>query len=157
MKKPVVLDANLTILLVVGLTDPAYISRHKRLQEYDIASLNLLKGIIAASGGVMVTPNTLTEASNILRYVAEPAKSLIGRTFENFIQRAEETYITSAGAASREQFLSLGLADCALLEIAKNDVAILSVDLDLCIAAEIAGYSVVNFNHVRDAHYSQRE
>ena len=42
------------------------------------------------------------------------------------------------------------MSDAALLEVAKDDIAILSADFDLCLAAEIAGYPTVNFNHVRD-------
>jgi len=155
MRKTIVLDANLIALLIVGYTNPAYIPTHRRLREYDLDSFALLKDLISRAKELLVTPNALAEASNLLRQIAEPARTLIGRTFARFIARTRETYVKSLDASSREEFLRLGLSDTALLEVAKDDIAILSVDLDLCIAAQIAGYQVVNFNHVRED-YAQR-
>jgi hypothetical protein len=154
MAKLVALDANLIILLVVGLTNPKYISIHKRLQQYDIAALNLLTNTIAQFDALIVTPNALSEASNLLRYVADPAKTIIAKTFHNFIQQTQEIFVESKEA--RQEFLRVGLTDAGLLEVAKADVAILSVDLELCIAAETAGYSAINLNHIRDAYYEQQ-
>ena len=156
MRKSIVLDANLLVLFVVGLTDPAYVDKHKRLRAYDLLALHLLEEyIIASSKEVLVTPHALSEASNHLRQIAEPARSHIGRTFQKFIERSKEIYVKSATASSRAEFLDLGLSDSALMEVAKEDVVIVSVDLDLCIAAEIAGYSALNFNHVRDDAYNE--
>jgi hypothetical protein len=155
MRKSIVLDANLLVLFVVGLTDPAYVDKHKRLRAYDLLALHLLRNIIASSKEVLVTPHALSEASNHLRQIAEPARSHIGRTFQKFIERSKEIYVKSATASSRAEFLDLGLSDSALMEVAKEDVVIVSVDLDLCIAAEIAGYSALNFNHVRDDAYNE--
>jgi len=41
------LDANLLVLLVVGLTERRYISVHKRLKEYTIADFDTLAAMIA--------------------------------------------------------------------------------------------------------------
>ena len=62
--KVIVLDANLLLLLVVGLTSRAYISKHKRLQGYEELDFDLLICLIG-SANVIVTPNTLTETSNL--------------------------------------------------------------------------------------------
>lgn len=56
----------------------------------------------------------------------------------------------SARAAARPEFLRLGLTDSSLLEIAAEDVVVLTADFDLYRAALSAGRPVVNFNHVRD-------
>jgi hypothetical protein len=149
MGKTVALDANLLVLLVVGLAKPTYISVHKRLKEYETADFNLLRKLLSEAGSVVVTPHALSEASNLLRQIREPARSEIGFAFRNLIKNTTEIFIASAEASSRKEFFRIGLSDSALLEVSKKDIVMLSVDLDLCVAAESAGYQVVNFNHVR--------
>jgi hypothetical protein len=148
MRKIIALDANLLVLLVVGLTERRYISVHKRLKEYTIADFDLLAAMISVSA-VAVTPNALSEASNLWRQINEPAKIQIATVFRELINRMNEIYIASAAASSRSEFLRIGLSDSALLEIGKQDIVILSVDHDLYMAALAAGYDAVNFNHHR--------
>ena len=150
MAKTIALDANLIVLLVVGLTDETYIEKHKRLKAFMIADYKLLLSTIKTGAQIVVTPNALSEASNLLRQIAEPAKGQIGVVFKRLVKNTKEIYVASAPATEREEFLRLGLSDSALLEVAKDEVVILSTDLDLCVAAEMAGYDVVNFNHLRD-------
>lgn len=149
--KVIALDANLLVLLIVGLTARKYIAVHRRLRAYSAADFDRLTALISASAGVVVTPNVLSEASNLLRQISEPAKTQIAAAFREVIKRTEEIYVTSADAASRSEFLRLGLADSSLLEISKRNIVILSVDLDLYLAARAAGYDAFNFNHVIDA------
>lgn len=71
-----------------------------------------------------------------------------------FIGDKREQYIKSLQAFQRDEYVALGLTDAALLEIAglkENGVSpmLLTADLDLAIAAEIRGYRVKNFNHLR--------
>jgi hypothetical protein len=151
MPKTIALDANLLVLLVVGLTERNYISVHKRLKAYSVADFELLSALISASAGVAVTPNSLSEASNLLRQISEPAKRQIAIKFRELIKRTDEIYVTSADASSRTEFLRIGLSDSALLEVSKKNIVVLSVDLDLCTAALAAGYEAINFNHVRES------
>jgi hypothetical protein len=99
---------------------------------------------------MVVTPNTLSEASNLLRQINEPARSQISLVFNALIRKHEEIYIRSSDASSRQEFAYLGLSDSALLEASKKDVLILSVDHKLCVAAAVANYPVLNFNHLRE-------
>ena len=150
MRKTIALDANLLVLLVVGLAEPRYIQVHKRLKAFTFDDFKLLTKMIAASAGMAVTPNALSEASNLLRQINEPAKSRIGMALRRLIQNTNEIYVASVDASSRREFLRIGLSDSALLEVNKNDIVVLSVDLSRCLAAQAAGYTVVNFNHLRE-------
>lgn len=150
MAKLVALDTNLLILLVVGLTDTKYIASHKRLREYTTSDFYILQKFIVESKGVIVTPNVLTEASNLLRQTQEPAKSRISRRFKELISKLQEKYIPSAQASSRDEFIRLGLSDAALLQIEQDDIVLLSTDLDLYLAALAAGKDAINFNHHRE-------
>lgn len=154
MNKTIALDASLLVLLVVGLTKPEYISAHKRLKEYTVDDFYLLMDAINRSAGIVVTPNALSEASNLLRQINDPAKGEISLVFQKFIENTNEIYVKSADASIRSEFVSLGLADSALLEIGRNDIVVLTADLDLCVAAEISGYRAINFNHIRDDFYN---
>ncbi len=153
MRKAVALDANLLVLLVIGLADRRYIAVHKRSKGFSDTDFDLLTTLISESAEVLVTPNALSEASNLLRQIGEPAKSEIGQAFLRLIRNTREIYVRSLDASSRTEFLRLGLSDNVLLEVSKNDIVILSTDLDLYLAATAAGYTALNFNHERDRRY----
>lgn len=149
MRKMVALDASLIVLLVVGLTKPEYIGKHKRLKTYTVEDFDLLQETIQESAGVVVTPNALSEASNLLRQIDDPIKSEISAVFRAIIQKTQEIYIPSSDASHRPEFIRFGLADNALLEAIKDKMVMVSVDAKLVIAAQTAGYSALNFNHIR--------
>ena len=155
MIKTLVLDTTLLTLLIVGLTDRKYIVAHKRLSQFIEEDFDLLVATLERVEALVVTPNTLTETSNWLRQIREPARAQIQGVFEEFIRQNREIYISSAAAAGRTEFIQLGLADSVTLEVAKSDIVVLSTDLNLCIAAEIAEYEAINFNHLRDREYSR--
>ncbi len=72
-----------------------------------------------------------------------------------FVEILDETYVPSEAGVKRPEFSKLSLTDAILLEALKfstenTPFQLLTVDLDLAIAAEIAGYKVQNFNHLRD-------
>ena len=75
MRKIIALDANLLVLLIVGLTDRRLIASHKRLKEYTVDDFDLLERLISASAGIAVTPNVLSEASNLTRQIGGPARN----------------------------------------------------------------------------------
>jgi len=145
----IILDTNLLLLLIVGTADRAYIGKHRRLQGYSDADFTILVTLISSSPKIVVTPNTLTETSNLLRYIAEPARTHLCEFFRIMITAAGESYIESSRAAGREEFPRLGLADAVLLELADRSHTLLTADLDLYLAALARGFSAENFNHYR--------
>jgi hypothetical protein len=62
VSKVLALDANLLLLLIVGLTDQRYLARHKRLRSYTASDYDLLLKFIAQFDDLVVTPNALSEA-----------------------------------------------------------------------------------------------
>jgi hypothetical protein len=153
--KTLVLDTALLTLLIVGLTDRKYIAAHKRLSQFVEEDFDLLVAALEQAEMLVVTPNTMTETSNWLRHIKEPARARIQKVFAGFIHRSREIYVSSTDAVDRPEFLQLDLTDSVILEVAKSDVVVLSTDLNLCIAAEVAEYAAVNFNHLRDREYRQ--
>lgn len=111
----VLLDTNLLLLLIVGRTDPSLIGTHKRTRDYDPGDVDVIEHLIAAYDGLVTTPHVLTETSNLLRQIANPARSTIHETLREFILSCVEVPIESAEGCLHEQFISLGLTDAIIL------------------------------------------
>ena len=148
MSDGVTVDTNLLLLLIVGLTDAEYISKHKRLGDYSVQDFILLTETLDRSGKIILTPNTVTETSNWIDHIRDPARSEIRRVFNIFIANQIEVYVPSAKAAARNEHIELGIADNVLLEVAKSALLI-SSDQDLCIAAAVSDYSYLSFDFLR--------
>ena len=65
----------------------------------------------------------------------------------DLIHVSEEIVVASAVASRNSEFTRLGLADAALLELATRERPLLTVDLDLYLAALDKGAEAVNFNY----------
>ncbi len=144
------LDANLLVLLVVGATDQALVRRHRRLQAFDPDDYELLVELLGNYPQVLVTPNTLTETSNLLSQHAEPQRSRFFDTFRSLIEINKEIVVASVEASGNASFRRLGLTDAALLEVVTADTPLITVDLDLYVAALAkAPGAAINFTHLQ--------
>jgi hypothetical protein len=147
-----VLDTNLLVLLVVGIASPRYISAHKRLWAYTQGDYLLLTEMLTPASGIIVTPNTLTEAVNLGLQIAEPARGRIAMVIRQLVQETRETYIESKEASRRPEFLRIGLTDTVVLDASAKTHIIITADLALYLEATRQGQKVVNFNHYREAY-----
>ena len=75
-------DTNLLLLYIVGQEDPQIIAKHRRLEDYSAQDYTILKDLLTQAGQLFVTPNTLTEASNLLGQHGEPERSRLFRRFQ---------------------------------------------------------------------------
>lgn len=146
--KNVYLDANLLVLLVVGETDSKLIAKHRRLKTFQEEDYDILIDMIGHVGEIFVTPNTLTEASNLLAYHGEPERSRLFEVLRFLIKEREEIVVTSRTASQSKEFIRLGLTDAALLEVVSSSNPLITVDLPLYLAAisKDSG-SAYNFRH----------
>jgi len=148
----IILDACLLLLLVVGTASLDYIAKHRRLRAYTATDFILLGQMLSRATKVIVTPNTLTETSNLAGYIAEPARTHIYEVLRALVEAAEteEQYVVSKVAAAHTEFVRLGLTDSALLQLATESHTLLTVDLDLYLAALKQGLKAENFTYHRD-------
>jgi predicted nucleic acid-binding protein len=153
MGKSVVLDTNLLVLLVAGNTDRRLIGRHKNLRSYDADGFDLLVETLADYSQVVLTPNTLTEASNLLRQIGDPDRLRVTLMLRYLIQEHDERYVVSKDAAVERTFGRLGLTDAALLVVAREHGYLLSADNDLYLTASTEGIEAFNFAHLYDARF----
>ena len=143
-------DAQLLVLLVAGSLDLDIIAKHRRLSAYTVEDYGMLLGLLDEVEQVLVTPNTLTEASNLLGQHGEPERSSLLQQLAWLVQHSKEVVVTSGEASARAEFVRLGLTDAALLEVATSDTPVLTVDLGLFLAAQEKELdSAVNFTYHR--------
>ena len=145
-------DANLLVLFVVGSTDTRLIAKHRRLRTYEPEDYERVAEMVSRAGRVLVTPNTLTEASNLLAQHGEPDRSRFLATLKSLIELSREVVVASSDAAANPDFPRLGLTDAVLLEVASASTPLVTVDLDLYLAAVRKDpRSSVNFRHLQDS------
>ena len=145
------IDANLFVLLVVGSVGTEMIAKHRRLREYSEEDYKTLVRLLDRVDRVFVTPNTLTETSNLLAQHGDPERSRFFQMLRLVIHKSEEVVVASSVASSNSEFGRLGLSDTALLEVATEETPLLTVDLDLYLAALAKGKeTAVNFTHLRN-------
>ena len=139
------------VLLVVGSESRDLISKHRRLEHYSSEDYEILYQLLEGAGELFVTPNTLTEASNLISQHGEPERSLLMRRLQHIIYGSQEVIVASADASSNAKFEQLGLTDAALLEAITTDTPLLTVDFDLYLAAiETGEDKAVNFTPYRN-------
>ena len=89
------LDTNLFVLLVVGSESRDLISKHRRLEHYSDEDYDILLEVLRDADQLFVTPNTLTETSNLVSQHREPERSLLMRRLQYFIHVSEEIVVAS--------------------------------------------------------------
>lgn len=145
------IDANLLVLLIVGSVGRDLIAKHRRLRKFTAEDFDRLINLINRVDRVLVTPNTLTETSNLLEQHREPERSRFFDKLRFIIQESKEVVVASAVASRNNAFERLGLTDAALLEAVTAETPLVTVDLDLYLAALAKGQdTAVNFTHLQN-------
>ena len=144
------IDTNLLVLLVVGSVGRELIEKHRRLREYSAEDYEILIKLLGRVERVYVTPNTLTETSNLLGQHRDPERSRFFDRLRYIIHESTEVVVASAQASSNSAFNRLGLTDAALLEAITPETPLLTVDFKLYLAANASGQeAALNFSHYR--------
>ncbi len=151
------IDANLLILLVVGRVQRDLIGIHRRLKTYSPSDYDILVGLIEPTTKLFVTPNTLTETSNLLtdnRAVDVGKAELRRRLFEELrylVVESREVVVSSNKAVQNQEYMRLGLTDAVLIEVASPFTPVLTADRKLYYAIAARDVRAAeNFNHLRD-------
>lgn len=126
----VFIDANLLVLRVIGAVDRRLIGVHRRVSAFGPEHYERLLGIFAetiSSGQrVYVTPNTLTETSNL---VGDDPR--FQRELRLLIEGSDEVVVASVEAARHDAFERLGLTDAVLLESVSAERPLVTADASL--------------------------
>ena len=143
------IDTSLLVLLVVGSLDRCLIAKHKRSKNFTVEDYEQLLAWISARGGVRVTPNVLTETSNLLRQHEEPQRGKLLVQLRQIIENGKEVVVASINAARNPSFKRLGLTDAALLEVVSRESPLITADNTLFMAASQKQHGAAyNFWHL---------
>lgn len=135
-------DTNLLVLLVVGNVNPGLIAKHRRLDGYTFSDYEVLIDLVNLVDRVFLTPNTLTEVSNLLGQHGEPERTLLMEGLRVLIEGSDEIVIASTQASANPAFPSLGLTDAVLLEAVSSERPLVTVDAQLYSLATAKGQYV---------------
>ena len=98
-------------------------------EDYDA-----LLALLGRDPELILLPNVVTEASNLLTQIANPYKDAILSVLRAAVLFFSEDYVSSRVAVSRDEYVRLRLTDCALLSTTDARFHPLTVDLDLYLA-----------------------
>jgi hypothetical protein len=150
-RKIVTLDCNVFILLIVGSISKDFISKFKRTQIFVEKDYELLMYLIKDSE-VILTPNVITEASNLLESFEYQGKKIGLVALSSFCQKFSESYEKSSALSSRNGFLKFGLSDMSIENMCQVGAIAITVDFPLYGYLISEGRNALNFNHIR-SHY----
>jgi hypothetical protein len=106
--------------------------------------------LISEFSELILLPHILVEASNLSRYIDNPAKRRIQSALKVLIATATELPILSSFGARRDEFDELGLTDAVILHLCSMNVngispTLITADTHLANSANSLGYSVIDY------------
>lgn len=155
----ILVDSNLLLLYLVGGFDRTAIAGFKRLQAYEVADYDLLCRLLSYFDRIIVTPNILTEVSNLAGHLRQDVREAFFMWLAVRLATSEvaERYIESNRASARTDFRRLGLTDMAIGVVAASNVPVLTDDVNLYLHLTAHKADVLNFNHIRFSSWLQPE
>src|SRR4051794_39538240 len=98
------------------MTSTQIIQKHKNLTAFTIDDFELLSLLIGTEPELILLPNTVSEAANLLRQHRNPERTRIMQVFAALIDQHRERYLESALVAEMKHYLRLGITDAAILK-----------------------------------------
>ena len=151
----VLLDAGLLVLWIVGTIDEKLIARHRRLTAYHVEHFHALRWIVVRFSKIVTTPHVLTEASNLSRQTNQDASGQILGALAQVVQaelrenEVREEFVPARELSRRPQFTTLGLADSAIVNAARQGALVLTDDGELLAEIDAQGLSAVSIRRLQ--------
>jgi rRNA-processing protein FCF1 len=149
-RRKLLVDTNILLLYIVGSLSPNQIARHKRTKTFTVEDYWLLDSQLAKFGDIVVTPNVLTEVSNLLGYTDDRTRQELLSWLKSRVPSFDERFVPSHEAVEAVEFSRLGLTDATILSCPTQDLTVLTDDIHLYLALQKKGVEVINFNHLRE-------
>lgn len=157
-RRKVALDTNVFLLFLVGLSNRAAITRHKRLAAYDAGSYDLLCRLLANYDEVVVTPGCLAETTNLLDS-DKGSRTHCYRILKELIQSGEtfsEKHVPAVKVVEEKPFMWLGFTDASYVELAEEGIPVITSDFKLYQQVVARNEESINFTTVVFDLVSQR-
>ena len=145
-KRPILVDTQLLVLLVVGSAKPSLIARHKRTRtSYTQTDFELLLDLLGFAPKFLFCAHVAAEVSNLVGQYGEPDRSSLMRNLKALLNNASESAISCAAVMEAPEYITLGLADAAQLAVCAPDSVLLTDDEPLFRAASARGTAALYF------------
>lgn len=142
----ILVDANLLVLLLVGIYDSAFVKRHKKTRNYTLDDYDMLVEVLGDFGSIVVTPAILAETSNLIASgVHDPMRTELKAFFGETLSQYCEILHPSVGFSTTPEFALLGLTDAGILNLPESVDMILTDDSDLYLACLQKGLAAEHF------------
>lgn len=145
----ILVDTNILLLHLVGLTNQNRIEMFKRTKKFTIQDFELLRKILCLFPNIFTTQSILTEVSNLTGQLNEPDKSRCRRLLREEIKKFNELYHPSSKVCGEPKFERFGLTDSGIAMVSRNPYLVLTDDLPLYAYLSSQNIDVLNFNHLR--------
>jgi hypothetical protein len=146
-----VLDANMLLVFVIGTVNPRLLGVAKRMKAYRPTDYDLLHAYLSLFSAIILLPNTVTEASNLLDHVKGERRDECMAVLMALTGAHSERYIPSISAAEQPEYMALGITDAAILCALQSDTLLLTADRALYLAATYRGREAQHFDDLRGA------
>lgn len=146
----VIVDTNVLLLYVVGITDPGLIGNFKRTKQFTIEDFDVLVEFLERFHRRVTTPHILTEVSNWIGYLPDDVKMDAFDRLAAMIQvfLTEELQV-ALPIARQQEFRRFGLTDIEIQHIASDTYLVLTDDAPLADHLLRNGVTAYNFNYLR--------
>ena len=146
--KGALVDANLLVLLLVGMTNRRRIPEFKRTRNFTVEDFDLLKRLISCFGKLITTPHVLSQVSD-LTDLRGPEGRQVRKLLRILVDQADESYDCGAVLVADPIFERLGLTDAAIATVCSRGILVVTADVTLQLAVQRRGADALNFNHLR--------
>lgn len=146
----ILIDSNLLLILLVGRADRSQVGRAKRTHGYTPESYDLLTLLVDQYAALIITPNILTEVSNLAGKLLDGSlKDDVFRLLASLPVQYLERYIPSSAATSEQIYSRFCLTDAVIMLAGRLAATVLTTDGPLYEALWKADIPAINFTHVR--------
>lgn len=146
----VIVDTNVLLLYVVGITDPREISNFKRTQQFTIEDFDVLVEFLDRFRRRVTTSHILTEVINWIGYLRDDIKMDAFDRLAAMIQVFLTEELQVALPITRQQeFRRFGLTDIGIQHVAASTYLVLTDDAPLTDHLLRNGVAAYNFNYLR--------
>lgn len=117
--------------------------------KYDTGDFEVLLALLERFDTRVTTPHILTEVSNMLGQLSDPARSICFDLLRRTIPTLRELNISSERLSEDEAFVRFGIADTAIRKVAEGSYLVLTDDFRLSGHLDNIGIDALNFHHIK--------
>ncbi len=147
------IDTNLLLLLVVGMTNKKYISKHKRTKMFTERCYDEFLELLENFDSLWITSHCLAETSNLLKHTGKHQAQELLSTLSGICLKHSEPHIIRDDIFNSKHYLRLGVADTGFVLKSKEVTHSFTVDHDLYGAISALGREITNFTHIQTTYF----